>query len=326
MSFHECGIDLGNIAEKISSGIERIFAYASGLASEAGKLISHFGEFHICFLRHLFDHHDCLPADLSAELAVFCHLFLDELRSDVKHAAEGERIEFLHLTWSHHQVICDLVPDEDLTVPVVDYASGGVDGSIYHRVVAGIQLVFLVKYLDGEKLGNQDCSGCAQADQEFVLSVKFHPIPSYLLSSGVRMSVTSMARIMLAASDAKKRAVQNQNGRVPAPSRKMYTSRKTDVVAAITMDILPAPFLLTEKLSFLFMMSSPRKILMKVLRSAATGMRDAAFMPISPSESQSTASPLANAISMQTGVLIVSGMHMTMAGRRVSIRYGPSAA
>ena len=58
------------------------------------------------------------------------------------------------------------------------------------------------------------------------------------------------------------------------------------------MDIFPAPFFLMEKLSFLLMMSSPRKILMNVLRQSATGMRAAALMPMRPSESQSTDNPV----------------------------------
>ena len=126
-----------------------------------------------------------------------------------------------------------------------------------------------------------------------------------------------------AAREAKNLDAQNQKGLVPAPSRTIYMARNIIRAAENMMDIFPAPFFLMEKLSFLLMMSSPRKILMNVLRQSATGMRAAAFMPMRPSESQSTDSPVANAMNMQREVPIDRGMHITIAGRIVSIRYGP---
>jgi hypothetical protein len=52
-------------------------------------------------------------------------------------------------------------------------------------------------------------------------------------------------------------------------------------------------------------------------------MREAAFIPIRPSDSQSTARPLANAMNIHEIVLILSGMQRTMAGSTDSVMYGP---
>ena len=177
MSLHEVCIDFGYISKKVSSCIERIFTYASCLAAESGELIGDLSELPVSLLRNLLDHHDCLPADLSAEQLVFGHLLLDEFRCDVQHAAEGQSVEGLDLTRGHHEVVRNLVADKNLSVAVMDYASGGVDGGIDHRIVLGVKLVVLVQNLDGEKFGYENGRRRAEADKKLVLPVEFHPSP-----------------------------------------------------------------------------------------------------------------------------------------------------
>jgi hypothetical protein len=80
---------------------------------------------------------------------------------------------------------------------------------------------------------------------------------------------------------------------------------------------------LNEKLSFLVIRSSPKNILAMDFLARATGTSDAALMPIRPSDSQSTANPLAKAIIIHAGVLIFNGMHRTIAGSTDSMMYGP---
>ena len=88
-------------------------------------------------------------------------------------------------------------------------------------------------------------------------------------------------------------------------------------------DTFAVPYLLNENLSFLVMRSSPKNILIMLFLAKATGMSEEALMPMSPSDSQSTASPLPNAMNMQTTVLIVSGMHSIIAGSMDRVMYGP---
>ena len=59
-----CGINLGHITEKVSSGIVRVISDGSRLASEAWELILDFRELHVCFLWHLLYHDHGAPADL----------------------------------------------------------------------------------------------------------------------------------------------------------------------------------------------------------------------------------------------------------------------
>lgn len=91
-------------------------------------------------------------------------------------------------------------------------------------------------------------------------------------------------------------------------------------------DTLVKPFLRNEKLSFLLMISSPMKLRIMAFLAKATGTMAAALIPRSPSESQSTLSPVANAINMQSDVETDVGMHITIAGSIDSITYGPNWA
>ena len=89
---------------------------------------------------------------------------------------------------------------------------------------------------------------------------------------------------------------------------------KGAVVEGVAREIFPNPFFLMEKLSLLTMRSSPRKNLIRGFLIRATGMREEAFRPMSPSESQSTERPVTKAINMHRGVLTVRGTHIIIAG------------
>ena len=69
------------------------------------------------------------------------------------------------------------------SVPVMNDASGRIDGGIYHRIVLSIHLVFVVKYLDAEQSDDQYGRYDTQTDEQLVLSVKLHRI---LLFSVIR--------------------------------------------------------------------------------------------------------------------------------------------
>jgi hypothetical protein len=103
----------------------------------------------------------------------------------------------------------------------------------------------------------------------------------------------------------------------------MYIARKMVKDVRMAADIFAVPYLLNEKLSCLVIRSSPKNILAIGFLARATGMREAAFIPIRPSDSQSTARPLANAMNIHEIVLILSGMQRTMAGSTDSVMYGP---
>ena len=90
--------------------------------------------------------------------------------------------------------------------------------------------------------------------------------------------------------------MQNQKGRVPAPSRMMYMMRKSAVDVNTARVTLPIPFFLMEKESLRAMISSPRNILIIHFLANAHGSSAAALSPSRPSASQSTVSPLAKAM------------------------------
>ena len=91
----------------------------------------------------------------------------------------------------------------------------------------------------------------------------------------------------------------------------------TELISA--KSIFVNPFFLIEKFSLLAMRSSPMNVRMNGLRIRATGTMAAVLSPISPSEIQSTASPVTNAMSRHKGVPVVSGMQRIMAGSSESI-------
>jgi hypothetical protein len=102
--------------------------------------------------------------------------------------------------------------------------------------------------------------------------------------------------------------------------------RKIRVEMIKMNEILLKPFFLNEKLSLRVIMSSPRKKRIRGLRISATGTRDAAFIPMIPSDSQSTDSPVAKARSMHAGVLTLRGTQITIAGSIVSMTNGLKSA
>ena len=190
------GIDFGNISQKVSSCIERIFSDASGLTAESGEFISNFCELHVCFRWNLLDHDHRLISDPSAVPVEFVHLFPYELRCDVQNFAECESVERLDLLRCDHKVIGDLVAYEDISVSVIDDTSGRIYGRIDHGVVFGRHLVLVLQYLNAEKFGNQDYCSSTETDKKFIFSVEFHVSgPSYFRSSVVRMFVTMRARM-----------------------------------------------------------------------------------------------------------------------------------
>ena len=173
----ECLIDLGNIAQKISSGIERIFPYASCLSSESGELVCNFGELHICLRWYLLYHDHRLEADPSAVSFEFLHLLPYEFRSDVKYMAKSKSVEILDFLRCHEEIVRHLVSYKDFSVPVMDDASGRIYRAVYHGVVLSVHLVLVLKNLDAEKLGNQDGCCCAETYQKFVFPVEIHLRP-----------------------------------------------------------------------------------------------------------------------------------------------------
>ena len=84
-------------------------------------------------------------------------------------------------------------------------------------------------------------------------------------------------------------------------------------------DIFIVPFFLNEKDSPRVIRSSPRNILIIGFLRRATGTNAAALMPTSPSESQSTHSPLAKAASMHPIVPVLMGMQRIIAGKMESM-------
>ena len=83
----------------------------------------------------------------------------------------------------------------------------------------------------------------------------------------------------LSASDTPSLVILNQTGLVPAPSRSMYTVRKTAVLRMRATDILPTPFFLKENLSPRVMRSSPRNILIMPLLKKAAGIQKGSAVP-----------------------------------------------
>jgi hypothetical protein len=87
--------------------------------------------------------------------------------------------------------------------------------------------------------------------------------PDYLLSSLVRLPVTRSPGIRLHNIDRVNRVRLNRNGLAPAPSRKIYTAKNNAYEIRSVIRIFPTPFLRKENVSFLEMISSPRKRLLR---------------------------------------------------------------
>ena len=95
----------------------------------------------------------------------------------IRHLYCVERFDFLR---GYENIVCDLVSDDNLSVAVVDDASGRVYDVIHHRVVRCVDLVLVIKNLYREQLGYQNA--CHQAKPDFQLSVsaEAHIISSHL--------------------------------------------------------------------------------------------------------------------------------------------------
>ena len=128
-------IHLGNIAKKVAAGIERVVPDTSDLSLETRELVLDFGKLHIFLGGELLHHYDRLVADSSAVLAVFSHFTPDEVRLNIQDACKEESVKFLDFLRGYENVVCYLVADYDLSVPVVDDTSGRVYDVIDHRVV-----------------------------------------------------------------------------------------------------------------------------------------------------------------------------------------------
>ena len=132
MAFDISLVDFRDISEKISSGVEGVFPYASRLSSESGEPVCDFREFQICLRRDLFQHDDAPVSYPGPVPVVFVHLFPDEFGTDAEDIAQGQRVECLHFLRGHEEVVCHLVAYQYLAVPVVDYSAGRVYGLVHH--------------------------------------------------------------------------------------------------------------------------------------------------------------------------------------------------
>ena len=95
-------------------------------------MLRDFREFEVCLCRKLFEHYDTLIAYFPPVTVISVHFLPDEAGGYPEYIAQGESVEFFHFLRSDKQVVCDFVADEDLAVPVMDDAAGGVDGLVDH--------------------------------------------------------------------------------------------------------------------------------------------------------------------------------------------------
>ena len=171
---HVVRVDFGNIAQKVTAGVERVFPDASGLPPESREAVCDLGKLHVCFRRKLLEHHDALVAYPASVLVELVHLLLDRLGRYVKYIRKCQSVEFLYFLGRDHKVVCHPVSYKDVTVPVVDDAAGRVDGGVHHRVVFCAELVFVFYDLDAEELDYQDAGSGTESYQKFVFPVQFH--------------------------------------------------------------------------------------------------------------------------------------------------------
>ena len=189
MLLDKSGIHLRHIAQKVSSCIERIFSDASCLSLETREFVGYFCKAHVCFRWDLLDHHYRLETDSLSVFLVFRHFASDEFDVYIQNIAECGSVKLLDLPWGYKQVVCDLVADKDVAVPVVYDTSCRIDGRIYHRVILGVKLVLVVENLNAEKFDKKNRCDYAEACEQLVFPVEFHRA-SYFLSSGVSVLMT----------------------------------------------------------------------------------------------------------------------------------------
>ena len=174
MFLQEARINLGYVTKEVSTGVIRIFAYASGLSLETREPIGNLCKTHICFLRNLLQHDYGLPSDAPAVLLVLRHLFTNQIRRYIKRFGKPQGVELLNLPRSYNDIVCNLVSYEDVAVPVMDDASCRIYHRVHHGIVVGVHLVFVIKNLDAEKLDNQDACCHTKSDKKLVFSIQFH--------------------------------------------------------------------------------------------------------------------------------------------------------
>ena len=150
------GVHLGDVAEQVATGVDRIVAYASGLPPESREVVLKLGEPHVGLRLYLLEHYHALVAYAATVPGIFLHLVPDEVGRDVECAGQHQGVELLDLPWGDEDVVGDFVADDDLVVAVVDDASGRVDDVVDHRVVGRVDLVLVVDDLDVEQLPEDD--------------------------------------------------------------------------------------------------------------------------------------------------------------------------
>ena len=210
-------VHLGHVAEEVAAGVDGVVADAAHLALEAGEAVLDLGELVVGLGRDLLDHRDALEADLPAVALVFVHLPADEFGRDVQRRREGEGVEFADVPRVHQDVVSHFVSHENVTVPVVDDAPGGVDDFPHGCVVVRVDLVVVVQDLDGEDFRQEDGRHHSQADEKTGVS----GVGRHLRVSGARMSMITSERAHPATREMPKRMALKEKGRVPAPSAQM---------------------------------------------------------------------------------------------------------
>ena len=140
-------IHLGNISQQVAAGIDGIVTDAANLPAEAGKLVFDLVEAHVGLGREVADHGHGLEADGAAPAVVFGQAAADELGVHVQDGGQGQGVKRFHLTGVHQDVISYFVAHQDFSVPVIDDATGGVDGFVNGSVAVGVLLVAFVNYL-----------------------------------------------------------------------------------------------------------------------------------------------------------------------------------
>ena len=97
------------------------------------------------------------------------HLVVELLTCDFQSFAKIERVQILHLTHGHHEVVSRLVEHQQLSVTVVDITSRRVNDIIVESVVVGTRLVVGAEQLKESKtydVGN-DNDECNAANHIF---------------------------------------------------------------------------------------------------------------------------------------------------------------
>ena len=152
MAVYIGGVDLGNIAKKVSSGIDRIVPDTSCLSMETGEMVFDLVEAHICLGGEGADHRLALISDSGAIASVFVHFLSDEVRLYIQYFRQGESVEFLYVPGVYKDVVRYLVANEYIPVPVVNDSARGVNGLKKGGIPVSVLLVASVQYLEREYL------------------------------------------------------------------------------------------------------------------------------------------------------------------------------